>query len=260
MTSTSSNTNGLTSTSRWNLYFALLMLQWTFLIRSRVEAFQALPTTNAGLPLTRMPSTLLYQSTPAVDDNPISDFQKRLLDRMNPPGKIRSQNSISRQQGPTNTIQEVRTLKEYKRVVIDEAREDQLVVVWFYSPWCRSCKGVSKGVQALSREYQRDVKFVQVPVLSENAILHQGLGVKSVPFAHVYHPTLGLMEERKLTRKHLPGFHKLLQDYRMGECSLEQRHSGDDDSSNDRWSTESPYEPAPKAKDIEGETVLQGGA
>jgi len=148
-------------------------------------------------------------------------------------------------------------LKEYKRVVIDEAQEDQLVVVWFYSPWCRSCKSVSKGVQALSREYQADIKFVQVPVLSENAILHQGLGVKSVPFVHVYHPSLGLMEERKLTRKHLTGFHKLLQDYRSGECSLEQRHAGEDDSSSDRWSTESPYEPAPKAKDVEGETMLQ---
>ena len=224
-----------------------------------VEAFKALHT-NAELPVTRIPSTLLYQSTPAVDDHPISDFQKRLLDRMNPPGKIRSQNSISRQQVQNSPIQEVRTLIDYKRVVIDEAKEDQLVVVWFYSPWCRSCKGVSKGVQALSREYQRDVKFVQVPVLSENAILHQGLGVKSVPFVHVYHPSLGLMEERKLTRKHLPGFHKLLNDYRMGECSLEQRPRSEHDSSTDLWSTESPYEPAPKAKDIEGETVLQDGA
>lgn len=254
------STSGFAIAWRCNFYFALWMLQWTFLINDNVEAFQALQHTNAGLPLTRIPSTLLYQSTPAVDDHPISDFQKRLLDRMNGSSKIRSQNSISRHQVQAASIQEVRTLKEYKRVVIDEAQEDQLVVVWFYSPWCRSCKGVSKGVQALSREYQTDIKFVQVPVLSENAILHQGLGVKSVPFVHLYHPSLGLMEERKLTRKHLPGFHKLLNDYRKGECSLEQRQRSEDDSSRDRWSTESPYEPAPKAKDIEGETVLQGGA
>lgn len=138
-------------------------------------------------------------------------------------------------------------------MVVDEKENDQLVVVWFFSPWCRSCKGVSKGFQALSREYQKDIKFVQVPVLSDNATLHQGLGVKSVPFVHVYHPTEGLVEERKLTRKYLPGFHRLLQDYRNNECSLEQLRIGDDQ----RWSTDSPYEPAPKSIDKEEETVLE---
>ncbi len=252
-----SSKNGImTTVCCWGLCLSMWVLQCTFLIGDTAEAFQALPTNKIAPPISRIPSTLLYQSTPAVDDHPISDFQKRLLNRMNPPeNKIKSQNSISRRHIQTSSIQEVRTLKDYKRVVIDETSDDELVVVWFHSPWCRSCKGVSKGVQALSREYKKDIKFVQVPVLNENAALHQGLGVKSVPFVHVYHPSVGLVEERKLTRKYLPGFHRLLQDYRTGECSLEQTHIGDSETS--PWSTESPYEPAPKAKDLEGETLLE---
>ena len=104
------------------------------------------------------------------------------------------------------------------------------------------------AVDALSREYKKEIKFVQVPVLPENTNLHQGLGVKSVPFVHVYHPTEGLIEERKLTRKYLPGFHKLLQDYRRGECSLEGKLLSTD-ASVTSWSTESPYAPAPKVDD-----------
>lgn len=263
---TTSNSRMLSRVCRWSLCIALWALQCSFLIGNCAEAFQALrpkksvsSASSAPFRITTTSSsstTHLHQARPAVDDHPISDFQQRLLNRMNPPNtKIKSQNSISRRHIQTSSIQEVRTLKDYKRVVIDETAEDQVVVVWFYSPWCRSCKGVSKGVEALSREYKDSIKFVQVPVLPENTSLHQGLGVKSVPFVHVYHPTEGLVEERKLTRKYLPGFHKLLQDYQEGECSLE-RNILTADGSVKSWSTETPYEPAPKSKD-EDDTAIE---
>jgi thiol-disulfide isomerase/thioredoxin len=259
---TSNNNRMISKVFRWGLCLSLWVLQCSFLVGNCAEAFQGLqPNGVSSAPPTtlRIPFTRLYQASSAVDDHPISDFQQRLLNRMSIPNKkIRSQNSISRRHIQTSLVQEVRTLKDYKRVVIDETEEDQLVVVWFYSPWCRSCKGVSKGVQALSREYKEAIKFVQVPVLPENAALHQGLGVKSVPFVHVYHPTEGLMEERKLTRKYLPGFHKLLQDYQRGECSLDHKRLTAEGTKSS-WSTDSPYEPAPKAKDKdkEGETMIE---
>jgi thiol-disulfide isomerase/thioredoxin len=230
----------------------LWALQSAIFLTKNADAFQSLrPTKPQGMILR------MFDSRPTLEDYPISDFQQRLLNRMNSSTggmrNIKTQNSISKRNVESAFIQEVRTLKDYKRVVIDENHEGQLVVVWFHSPWCRSCKSVSKGFQALSREYQKDIKFVQVPVLSDNATLHQGLGVKSVPFVHVYHPTEGLVEERKLTRKYLPGFHRLLKDYRRGECSLEQLGIGNDT----RWSTDSPYEPAPKSMDQEEETFLE---
>ena len=37
--------------------------------------------------------------------------------------------------------------------------------------------------------------FVDVPVTPANANLHQGLGVPSLPYGHIYQPGLGLVEE-----------------------------------------------------------------
>lgn len=236
---------------RWTLLLTIWIMQSIILLLpDGADAFQMFrPGTTQGNNLR------MYQSRPALEDYPISDFQKRLLNRMNTNNgtrNIKSQSSISKSHVQCPYIQEVRTLKEYKRVIVDENKDGQLVVVWFYSPWCRSCKGVSKGFQALSREYHKDVKFVQVPVLSENATLHQGLGVKSVPFVHVYHPTEGLVEEQKLTRKFLLGFHRLLKDYISEECSLEQFGIGNDKT----WSTDSPYDHVSKYLDTEEETLL----
>ena len=184
--------HGLARRCRWTFILTLWVLQSTVLSPKYVDAFQAV-----RLSQTQGRNLRMFQSSPSVEEYPISDFQQRLLNRMNTgvgTKNIKTQNSISTRHVQSAFIQEVRTLKDYKRVVIDENNEGQLVVVWFYSPWCRSCKGVSKGFQALSREYHKDVKFVQVPVMSDNATLHQGLGVKSVPFVHVYHPTEGLVE------------------------------------------------------------------
>ena len=65
-----------------------------------------------------------------------------------------------------------------------------------------------------------DAIFVDVPVTNENASLHQGLGVPSLPFGHIYHPTAGLVEELRFTRKLVPDFHKTLESYITGSCEL----------------------------------------
>ena len=65
-----------------------------------------------------------------------------------------------------------------------------------------------------------DAVFVDVPVNDQNASLHQGLGVPSLPFGHIYHPTAGLVEELKLTRKHITEFKKSLNSYIDGSCEV----------------------------------------
>ena len=55
-----------------------------------------------------------------------------------------------------------------------------------------------------------DAIFVDVPVLETNSNLHQGLGVESVPFGHIYHPDKGLVEETKLSRKSFSDFEELV--------------------------------------------------
>lgn len=65
-----------------------------------------------------------------------------------------------------------------------------------------------------------NTNFIQVPVTPTNADLHHGLGVPSLPFAHVYHPTAGLVEERRITRARFREFEKDLGNYVIGSCDV----------------------------------------
>lgn len=58
-----------------------------------------------------------------------------------------------------------------------------------------------------------DVVFVDVPVTPENANLHQGLGVQSLPYGHIYDPKNGLVEELSVTKKSMPEFEEKLRSY-----------------------------------------------
>ena len=138
-------------------------------------------------------------------------------------------------------VMEVSTLAEFKQVVVDDAHasNDQVTAVRFYAPWCRSCRAVegrfyrlgrSDSVQ-VSASASRDahtatgskfgnVKFVQVAVSPENAALHQGLGVTALPYAHIYHQAIGLVEELRMNQKRFGDFEQILQSYNSGYCAL----------------------------------------
>ncbi len=62
---------------------------------------------------------------------------------------------------------------------------------------------------------------MDVPVTPENANLHQGLGVPSLPYGHIYHPTGKLVEELKISKKHFTKFATILKTYVDEECGIE---------------------------------------
>jgi len=118
---------------------------------------------------------------------------------------------------PTTAPLEVTDMFQYKEEVVDV--EDQIVCVRFYAPWCKACKAVEGKFRRLSRDHP-DVKFVEVPVTKENARLHQALQVPSLPFAHIYEPSVGLVEERKINKNVFGEFKTILDHYVQGECEV----------------------------------------
>jgi hypothetical protein len=69
-------------------------------------------------------------------------------------------------------------------------------------------------------DHSPTVKFVEVPLTKETAYIHEGLGVPSVPFGHIYHPEVGLVEEMKINKKVFKEFRETLDDYVRGSCDL----------------------------------------
>jgi thiol:disulfide interchange protein len=123
-------------------------------------------------------------------------------------------------------VMQVSTLQEFKKVVVDDAT-DQVTAVRFYAPWCRSCHAIQGAFYRLGRVPDGEstsklpnVKFVQVAVGPENAALHQGLGVPSLPYAHIYHQSAGLVEELRMNKKLFGDFEQILQSYNDGACAL----------------------------------------
>lgn len=146
---------------------------------------------------------------------PPEDFAKRMrnIALPSPPKKKKAQ------PGRPDSILEVTSLQDYKKVVAQET--DKIVAVRFFAPWCRACKAAAPSFFRLARSLEDKVKFVDVPVTKDNAALHQGLGIPSLPYSHIYVPEAGLVEELKMSRPRFPQFEEALQSYVAGSCEIQ---------------------------------------
>ena len=120
-------------------------------------------------------------------------------------------------------LTEVTTIQDYKRIVADE--RDKIVVVRFYAPWCRACRAIAAPFRKLAQDMtggnNSQIKFVEVPLTPDNAYLHQGLGVNSLPYGHIYHPAAGLVEEQSLNKKYFNAFRDKVHTYVNGQCDID---------------------------------------
>ncbi len=65
----------------------------------------------------------------------------------------------------------------------------------------------------------------------DTAYIHEGLGVPSVPFGHVYHPDVGLVEEKKINKKVFKEFRSAVDSYVRGSCDLPLEEGEDEENS-----------------------------
>lgn len=153
-------------------------------------------------------------STPSSYE--MSSFAKRMKNIINKEAKMKKKPRVS-SKAPKNLMR-IKTLEEFKKVVGDE--KDKIVVVRWYAPWCKACKAIAPSFYRLASQFP-NVIFVDVPVTPENANLHQGLGVPSLPYGHIYHPTGRLVEEIKISKKYFPNFVKTMKSYIDNKCNIE---------------------------------------
>ena len=119
---------------------------------------------------------------------------------------------------PVESVQLIDTIQDYKKFVVDEP--ERIVAVRFFAPWCKSCKASHPHFKKLVLRHSPNVKFVEVPLTKETSYIHEGLGVPSVPFGHIYHPEAGLVEEMKINKRVIGKFADALDSYVNGSCDL----------------------------------------
>lgn len=120
-----------------------------------------------------------------------------------------------------DVVQRVETIQEYKDIVVNEPKK--ITVVRFFTKYCKSCQASAPLFYKLAHDYAthaRSVKFVEVPLTKQTKLLHEALGIPSLPFSHIYHPDAGLCEERAVSKKHIAEVEGILRCYVFGECQL----------------------------------------
>lgn len=78
----------------------------------------------------------------------------------------------------------VQSVQQLVDELAEGAKSDQLVVVDFFAPWCGACRSLFPKLKKICAEHS-DVRFLAIN-FDENPGLARGLGVKMLPFFHMY--------------------------------------------------------------------------
>merc|ERR1712151_1467604 len=96
--------------------------------------------------------------------------------------------SVKRQ----SAVKVVHTLDEFKKLLKNEGK-DNIIIVRFLANWCKACKSTTPYYYSMANRHNNEsnnnnICFVDVPITDKNVDLHQGLGIPSIPYGHIYIP------------------------------------------------------------------------
>eukprot|EP00529_Nitzschia_sp_RCC80_P000065 CAMPEP_0113497926 /NCGR_PEP_ID=MMETSP0014_2-20120614/30880_1 /TAXON_ID=2857 /ORGANISM="Nitzschia sp." /LENGTH=379 /DNA_ID=CAMNT_0000391877 /DNA_START=245 /DNA_END=1384 /DNA_ORIENTATION=- /assembly_acc=CAM_ASM_000159 len=149
--------------------------------------------TSASATATATVGTTTTTSTTQQPRSSFTDRMRGLMGKQQRQGRRRSSSSSSSSSMPVN-MAVVDNLSDFKDVLVSAREKNQLVCVGFFATWCKACQATLPQFARSCSEFP-NVQFVHIPVSHNNIQLHQGLGVASLPSAHIYHPVAGLVED-----------------------------------------------------------------
>jgi len=181
-------------------------------------------------------SSVMEPASPSSSTR-MSDFQRRMKGIVKRNGVANGGRKVvgtsrSAAEKPAN-LKVIHTLEEYKDQ-LDES-SGKIVVVRFFATWCKACKAIQPSFYRMAALYPH-ITFVEVPVTNQNANLHQGLEVPSLPYGHIYYPEAGLVEEMKISKKYFPGLVKKVRWYDSGLCGVDEFVPEDNDDASEEES------------------------
>eukprot|EP00879_Flechtneria_rotunda_P002701 GHRR01002907.1.p1 GENE.GHRR01002907.1~~GHRR01002907.1.p1 ORF type:complete len:235 (+),score=62.11 GHRR01002907.1:206-910(+) len=95
---------------------------------------------------------------------------------------------------------------------------DNLVIVDFYGPWCGACRALYPKLIKLMEQFP-DVVFLKVN-FDDNKAMCKTLGVKVLPFFHIYHGAEGRVAAFSCTVTKFQRMRDALQQFYSPICSL----------------------------------------
>ena len=100
------------------------------------------------------------------------------------------------------------------------AKQDQLVVLEFFAPWCAACKALFPKMKKICGE-NPDVRFL-VCNFDENRSLSRQLGVKVLPFFQFYRGAEGRVDAFPASISKVNKLKAAIKDFKSDRCFLEE--------------------------------------
>lgn len=120
---------------------------------------------------------------------------------------------------PSNLIH-IHGVQELVDELADGARNDQLVVLEFFAPWCAACKALFPKMKKLCQE-NPDVRFLACN-FDENRAFPRQLGVKVLPYFHFYRGAEGRVAEFPASISKVKKLREAIEDFKSDRCFLEE--------------------------------------
>lgn len=219
-------------------------------------------------------SSLSYKSKPYSDDAEKTQTEKSEIVQSNnspdalevesadtsesPPPKPRRSRVLKTGVNETR-VKTVTTLEAFYKFFekdntdADAVQDDQIIIVRFFSHWCKSCQAIAPKYKRLAR-LNKNVLFLDIPITKENTDMQKELKICAVPYAHIYYPLgstngkshdsshetntniskvgYSLVEELKMGKMYWSDFEDIFKTYTTGLCQISSMDYSDPHSEN----------------------------